>query len=294
MDILNVYHEAAPDSRFIGKRYGEEDGKGGGFAARWEEWFREGWFERLEALAPYGWDRAFPEGSSYIGLIRGNDDEPFEYWIGMFLPSDTPVPHGMQHLDLQAWHMGVCWVKGTEPDIYQQGEACAKKLAEAGYRLLSGENNAYLMLERYQCPRYTTPDADGQVILDVICRINEPGKEEAPAEDEPAEETHYCGKCYAAFAGTVCPDCGEKGTALQADDPILIGMLPARLRNAMQIAFSATEIPFTATTSLGSGFTMAAGDIFETYTVYAPYERAKEAAQAMQDVLGYPPEKPEK
>ena len=295
MDILNVYHEAAPASRFVGKQYSEADRKGGSFAAYWEEWFKNGWFERLEALAPYGWDRAFPEGLSYIGLMRGGETS-FEYWIGMFLPEGTTVPQGMEHLDVSAWHMGVCWVKGREPEIYHQGEACLERLTAAGYQPLDGESG-WLMLERYQCPRFTTPDSDGQVILDVIHKIAEPAKAEDEASDAATPDLtgwQYCGGCYLAFSEDTCPECGERGTPLRADDPILIGMLPARLRNAMQIAFAATGIPFTAIPTMGSGFTMAAGDMFETYTVYAPYERARDAADAMEGVLGFPPERPEK
>ncbi len=293
MEILNVYHEEAPAARFIGKRYGEEDRRDGGFGACWHQWFADDSFKRLEALAPYGWDRAYPEGLSYIGLMRESDGRAFEYWIGMFLPADTPVPEGMQHIDFAPWHMGVCWVKGTEPAIYQQAEVCAARLAEAGYTIWQGES-AWLMLERYQCPRFTQRGEDGEVILDLIHRIGEPALAGGEAESTSPSDTRYCAACHQAFSGDKCPDCDDKGTPLQADDPILIGMLPARLRNAMQIAFSATEIPFTAIPTLGSGFTMAAGDIFETYTVYAPYERAQEAADAMESVLGHPPEKPGK
>lgn len=290
MDILNAYHEVAPAARFIGCKYTEADRVNGSFSACWEEWFAQGWFARLEALQPYGWHSAYPEGGSYIALMRGSDTQPFEYWIGLFLPPGTPVPQGMEHIDMEPWHMGVCWVKGREPDIYGKELACRERLTAAGFEAWQGPDNAWITLERYQCPRFTQADEEEQRILDIILRIQPPeGAQAQPA----ASVEHYCADCYQAFAGAMCPDCGKSGAPVQPDDPILIGLLPAKFRNAMQIAFSATEIPFTALTTLGSGFTLAAGDIFETYKIYAPYERAAEAAAAMEDVLGHPPEKPE-
>lgn len=95
----------------------------------------------------------------------------------------------------------------------------------------------------------------------------------------------YCSKCYLMFEENTCPHCQAVGQAPQADDPVFLGELPGPMRNAMQIAFSATELPFTALPSLGAGFTMSAGDIFESYRVYVPYERLDEARTAFQGVL---------
>ena len=95
----------------------------------------------------------------------------------------------------------------------------------------------------------------------------------------------YCATCRQAFEGTRCPDCGKAGSALQADDPIYLGDLPGRYRNALQIAFGAGEIPFNALSNLGSGFTLAAGELFETYRIYVPYERLDEARAAFDSVF---------
>lgn len=288
MEIVNVYAEDAPAARLIGRRYLESDRAGGSFAAAWDECFAQGLFERLEALMPYGWRSAYPEGGSYVGLLRPGADGQTEYWIGMLLPPDTPVPARMAHVDVPAGRMGVCWVKGTEPDIIGRMDACRARLEAEGMTPASGAGA--LTMERYQCPRFTAPDAEGRKILDVLFRLEQPGQSEPEAFDRG--DTRYCGACYAAFAGDACPECGQRGSALEPDDPILIGVLPAKLRNALQIAFAATEIPFTAIPTLGSGFTLAAGDIFETYRVFVPWERAQEAAAAMEGVLGCPPEKP--
>ncbi|NLX82268.1 MAG: hypothetical protein GXZ04_00395 [Clostridiales bacterium] len=98
-------------------------------------------------------------------------------------------------------------------------------------------------------------------------------------ELDPAGK-YYCATCRSAMDEEFCPECHKKGTPLDAQDPVYIGDLPGRLRNALQIAFSATEIPFNAYSTLGTGFTLSAGDIFESYKIYVPYTRSKEAKEA--------------
>ena len=95
----------------------------------------------------------------------------------------------------------------------------------------------------------------------------------------------YCAHCYSTSNQPVCPECKKAVTPAQEDDPILIGELPHALRNAFQIAFQAREIPFTAMPTLGSGFTLSAGDIFETYRVYVPLSRSEEAQEVLNGLL---------
>jgi hypothetical protein len=278
-EILSTRRESAPESRFIGIKYGEGDREGGGFAAKWSEWFQKDRFNILEGLADTSWQAQFPEAESRIGLMRLGE-ECFEYWIGLFLPPLTPVPQGYESMDFEAQDLGVCFVKGKEPDIFMQEEACQKRLKSEGFVPYEDESGAMWVMERYQSPRFTDPDGEGQRILDLVFPVL-PDAEDALE----MEGKRYCGSCYAAFAGEKCPECGNSGTALQADDPILIGELPGPLRNAMQITFQATEIPFTALPTKGLGFTMSAGDILETYMVYVPFERSEEAREALLSVL---------
>ena len=156
-EIIRAYREQMPAFRFISKRYGEEDRVNGSFAAKWGEWFSKGWFGELEKLSqgPAGdWD-------AYIGLCHMKEDGAFEYWIGMFLPPQTQVPEGYASQDFPAAELGVCWVQGTEGEIYQREAECIKRLEAEGISV--GERWS---MERYQCPRYTTPDEAGRVILD--------------------------------------------------------------------------------------------------------------------------------
>ncbi len=279
-DIIRTYREQAPESRFIGICYGDQDRVEGGFARCWEDWLTNGCFEPLSALTTQAWRDAFPEADSYVGLMRMSDKEPFQYWIGLFLPPGTEVPEGYAHADFTAADLGVCLIRGKEPEIFWQCEASLQRMEEEGLTLKKDTQGTWWSMERYQCPRFTEPDGEGNKILDLVFFIE-------PLEEKPlpSEGIGYCAGCFAAFAGEACPECGKKGAAIQTDDPILIGELPGPLRNALQIAFQATEIPFTALPTKGLGFTMSAGDILETYMVYVPYERSGEALEAFRAVL---------
>lgn len=163
-EIIKVYKERLPSLRFAGKRYTEADRADGTFAAKWGEWFDAGWFAVLNACGE-------PEGieNGYIGLMRcGSEEIPFEYWIGLFLPPETAVPDGFDWFDLPESDAGVCWIRGKENEgLYAMHDACMAALEKAGLdgtREMAGGRACFF--ERYNCPRFTEPDENGNVILD--------------------------------------------------------------------------------------------------------------------------------
>ncbi len=163
-EIIKVYKEHLPSLRFIGKCYTNAD-RDGGFGHKWMEWFRNGWFGELESL---GSDPNIE--CSYLGFMRCNSsnfENTFEYWIGMFLPSDTPVPES---------GIGVCWIKGKEDDgsIYGMHDECIGKFQEydMGNFKNDNENRSYFF-ERYNCPRFSEKDDQGNVILDYGVYLSE-------------------------------------------------------------------------------------------------------------------------
>lgn len=93
-------------------------------------------------------------------------DGGFEYWIGMFLPQDAPVPEGYEHMDLPEETCALFWIYGSESggELYgMSAEAlCQAELDRRGWV----RKDAGWHFERYNCPRFTTPDAQGNVILD--------------------------------------------------------------------------------------------------------------------------------
>lgn len=158
--VIRVYQESLPELRLIGKRYINQDrDSAGGFGSHWREWWEKGYFAQLE-----GWGPSREAGDATVGFMRV--EEEFEYWIGMFFPKDTPVPEGFMSLDLASGIIGTCWIHGREDNGELYGmdahKKCVEKISEQGWQI----PECPVVFERYNCPRFTTPDADGKVILD--------------------------------------------------------------------------------------------------------------------------------
>lgn len=166
-EIVKTYKQAIPTSRFIGIKYGDEDRINGGFGSKWGEWFEAGRFNKLESLVTENFMHTYEDANAYIGLMRWKEGEKFEYWIGMFLPAETAVPDGYEYADFSASNLGVCWLHGTESEIYFKEDKCAKKLLEEGNEIVADEKGAWWFFERYGCPRFTEQDENGKVILDI-------------------------------------------------------------------------------------------------------------------------------
>ncbi|MEA4832899.1 MAG: hypothetical protein VB118_09845 [Oscillospiraceae bacterium] len=171
-EIIKCYTQKIPATRFIGKKYGDSDRVNGGFGNKWGEWFQNGWFESIESACKTKTCETFKDSGAYIGLMRHKDGEPFQYWIGIFTPEGTEVPEGFEYRDFPASILGVCWVYGdeTKGEVYMQEGRCSGKLMENGHAIQS-DNGAYWFFERYTCPRFTTPDDKGNVILDICFYI---------------------------------------------------------------------------------------------------------------------------
>lgn len=165
-EVTKVYKQSVPAMRFIGKKYSDEDRVNGGFGAKWEECFEVGLFESIEKLVGEGIP-GYEESDAYVGLMRWKEGEPFQYWIGMFVPENTPVPNGFDYVDFPKSELGVCWVYGYEQEVYGLEEQCSLKLIEEGYEIRTDQFGAYWFFERYVCPRFTIPDQDGKIILDI-------------------------------------------------------------------------------------------------------------------------------
>lgn len=164
-EVIKTYKQRIPATRFIGKKYGDEDRVDGLFGARWGDWHQNNWFADIEN-APGSNTTFFEDAGGCIGLMRWKEGEPFQYWIGMFTPEGTTVPEGFQHLDLPAKTLGVCWIQGTEPDIYGKDDLVMEAFHQHGIEPVTDEEGAFWFFERYTCPRFTEPDGNGRVILD--------------------------------------------------------------------------------------------------------------------------------
>jgi len=170
-EIIKLYTEEMPSTRFIGKKYNIEDQHEGSFSNIWDSWFTNGWFEQIENQSKHSLSEWFQEGDAYIGLERMKDNEPFEYYIGIFMPSDTIVPEGFISIDFQSSLLGIAWIQGTMENIFIWEEVRTRLINE-GYVPKEDKEGVLWSFERYVCPRFTTPDSEGKIILDYGYFIN--------------------------------------------------------------------------------------------------------------------------
>ena len=155
--IVDFRLENCPKARFIGKRYVG--------SPNWGEWWENGWFDILEQLPQLPIN-----DNAYLGALRVADGV-LEYWIGMFFEADTPVPDGFDFADTDPMSYAVYFLYGSE----QSGELfglerhnmCLEDLKARG--ITRFEDN--WCIERCNCPRFTTPDEHGNVVLDYLISV---------------------------------------------------------------------------------------------------------------------------
>ena len=160
--ILNTFLEHSPSLKLIGKRYSDQDrDQNGSFGEKWGQWHRNGWFDAVEnGVGGYG--------DAYVGAMRFTD-AGFEYWIGVLMPADHPVPPGFEAERISAGDLAVSYLYGRDgtADLFgiEAHEACVAEWRSKGW-VPKG-----WYLERYNCPRYVSPDEKGNVILDYCAYI---------------------------------------------------------------------------------------------------------------------------
>ncbi len=155
--ILKIEKESCPATRFIGKKY---EGN-----ANWGEWWENNWFATLEENKCLQFN-----GDAYIGAVHIVNGMP-ERWIGMFFPTNTEVPQGFEYVDIEPLEYAVCYLYDKEgsDEFYTMNthNMCLEALKERNFKRKEDD----WCFERYNCPRFTTPDEKGNVILDYALSI---------------------------------------------------------------------------------------------------------------------------
>ena len=104
-------------------------------------------------------------GDAYIGAVHIVEGMP-EFWIGMFFSLDTDAPEGFEFVDIGPLNYAVCYLQAKEGsgDFYtmETHNQCLEALKAQGLKRKEDD----WCFERYNCPRFTTPDENGEVILD--------------------------------------------------------------------------------------------------------------------------------
>lgn len=167
VELIKSYTQPIPASRFVGIKYGDGDRVNGGFGDKWGDWFANNRFEKVESLLTEEFSKEYEDAGAYIGLMRWKEGEPFEYWVGMFVPADSEVPDGYGYVDMPEAKLGVCWLHGPEGELYCKEAQCGERLTKDGFEIKQDDAGAWWFFERYGCPRFTTPDEEGRVILDI-------------------------------------------------------------------------------------------------------------------------------
>ncbi len=157
--ILEIKKETCPAARLIGKKYKNNP--------NWGEWWANNWFAALEKMP------ALPmNGDAYIGAVYIVEGMP-EFWIGMFFSQDTDAPEGFEFVDIEPLNYAVCYLQAKEGsgDFYtmETHNQCLEALKAQGLKRKEDD----WCFERYNCPRFTTPDENGEVILDYGIAIEE-------------------------------------------------------------------------------------------------------------------------
>lgn len=157
--IVEVKREHFPKARFIGKRYTDADRVNGMFGAKWGKWWANDWFTPLEEMG------VLPLNDGCMAAMRVVDGV-FEYWIGYFFAEGTAAPEGYEFVDTEPVDFAKFWIYGNENNGELYGmdvhNMCLEEIKKRGWERF--EDN--WCFERYNCPRFTTPDENGNVILD--------------------------------------------------------------------------------------------------------------------------------
>ena len=171
--LLKTYKAELTDCRFIGRSYGEESKKNDTFGWLWDEWFAADLFAPIEKAAlraVRNGGAMIEDGDAYCGMFIIAADGTCQYWIGMIVPTETEIQEGYDSFSLSACDAVVNWVCGKEPDVYFH--SCIEKMEEYGYYWDASPSGERLMTERYVCPRFTEPDENGNLILDLVYFTN--------------------------------------------------------------------------------------------------------------------------
>ena len=134
--------------------------------AFWDLCFSEGIFAELEDQSGNIHDPA------YVGVMvdwdRGDGD--FSYIVGMLMKTGADVPDGFICREVNATKVAIGWIKGADvADVCSKAHEYTEKALKAeGFTC----KKITWCMELYNCPRFTEPDENGDIILDYYIPID--------------------------------------------------------------------------------------------------------------------------
>lgn len=126
----------------------------------WDKCFGDGTFSTLEQQPDFIYNDA------YVGFMMDWDkgDGYFSYVCGILMKEGVTIPDGFIMRGIEPTDAAVGWIQGKDTaDVCSDAHAKTEKaLREAGYKC----DDMKWCMELYNCPRFTTPDENGEIILD--------------------------------------------------------------------------------------------------------------------------------
>ena len=102
----------------------------------------------------------------YVGVMIDwyKGDGNFSYIVGMLMKAGVDVPDGFFSRALPAAKVAVGWIQGKDTaDVCSNAHALTEKALKAeGYTC----DTMRWCMELYNCPRFTQPDANGEIVLE--------------------------------------------------------------------------------------------------------------------------------
>lgn len=170
-ELIHFEFVNLPPCRVIGRELTlsmEEMAKANPVPAFWGKCFEENAFAPLEALGDALYNDALVDAAgAYLDWM--GDVEPdgrFRCLVGMLAKPGAEPPEGYAFKDLPAGTLALGQIKGPENEIYSQSESLVMPLIKK-----AGKKPAGYMMEVYVCPRFTTPDENGCVVLDYYMEV---------------------------------------------------------------------------------------------------------------------------
>lgn len=128
--------------------------------AFWGKCFEDGTMAVFDQLKDMAYD------DSYVGWMTDYDmaSGVFLYIVGMLVKDEIAIPEGFVMRKIEPSCAAVGWIQGQQgPDVFASAhDLTQKELENVGH---TAEGFGWCM-ELYNCPRYTTPDERGEIILD--------------------------------------------------------------------------------------------------------------------------------
>ncbi|MCL2151056.1 MAG: hypothetical protein FWH50_02395 [Coriobacteriia bacterium] len=167
-EIIGCELVTHPPLRFVGKRFDTYPD--------WSQAWVNGWFDIIEQTS----EIAFINDDSYC-VLRGNANGSDVYYLGEFCVEGSKVPAGLDYADLSASSAAIAYIKGKIEEVYaltadNNKPTLLAAFADSGIEFPADAISAastttdpeprWLSFERDNCPRFTDPDAQGNVILD--------------------------------------------------------------------------------------------------------------------------------